>query len=106
MTYTWWVHPEAHDELLAAARFYDSRSPDLGTRLVSAAEKAVESVLDPSFHWGFYRHRRSSPQFYSRNIDGFPYNLVFMIQDEAILVIAYAHEKQAPGYWAHRARST
>lgn len=102
MTRGWSDHPEAREELHVAARYYESRESGLGDRFTDAAEAAVESILDPSIGWGFYRGRRSKPQIYSRSITGFPIDLVYVVLDERVFVLAYAHERRRPDYWRHR----
>ncbi len=43
----------------------------------------------------------------SRNIRSFrtrifPYQVVFMMQEDSATVLAVAHEKREPDYWKHR----
>lgn len=102
MSFTWREHDEAHDELRQAAHRYSEISNKLGERFVSAVESALESVLDPAFRWGFYRDRISEPQVYARSVAGFPFQVVYVLRAEEVVVLAYAHERRQPEYWAHR----
>jgi hypothetical protein len=98
----WREHAEAFDEYRAAASWYDDRSEGLGVAFMDAVDAAVESILDPSIKWGFYRGRKRSPQVYSRSVAGFPFDVIYVDLSEEIVVIAYAHEKRRPGYWTRR----
>lgn len=35
-------------------------------------------------------------------IRGYPYRIVYTVEPDAILILAYAHERREPGYWLHR----
>ena len=104
MTFTWLEHSEAHEELWEAALGYAGISEELGERFLHAIELALESVLDPAFRWGFYRDRVSQPQIYARSVAGFPFQVVYVLRGNEVLVLAYAHERRRPAYWAHRLR--
>ena len=52
-----------------------------------------------------------APEGYPEYVDGtrryvfprFPFNLVYRIRPESILVIAVSHQRRKPRYWASRA---
>lgn len=102
MTLCWRQHPDAEDELTASVEWYERREPGVGHELLKAAEEAVQSALDPTVQWGFYRQRRTNPQLYSRSIAGFPIDVIYLRTADTIIVIAYAHERRRPGYWMQR----
>lgn len=35
-------------------------------------------------------------------MNGFPYHIVYFVQDDEPVVIAYAHQSRRPGYWRDR----
>ena len=98
----WRQLPEAEAELTEAAEWYELRDEGVGYELMAAARDAIESVLDPGFRLGFYRNRRSDPQVYARSINGFPFRLIYLVEDAEIVVVAFAHERRKPGYWMAR----
>lgn len=102
MRFTWREHAEALDEYRAAARWYEHRRAHLGDVFMDAVDAALESVLDPSVTWGFYRDQRREPQIYSRSVAGFPFDIIFLVLKDEVYIVAYAHEKRSPGYWADR----
>lgn len=95
MRHGWREHEEALEEFRRAAWWYEERRVGLGEAFMDAVDTAIESILDPSIQWGFYRGRRSAPQVYSRSIAGFPYHIIYLELDEEIYVVAYAHEPPA-----------
>lgn len=98
----WREHSEAFDEYRAAAHWYEDRREGLGDAFMDAVDAAIESILDSTVEWGFYRGRKRTPQIYSRSVAGFPFNVIYLKLNEEILIVAYAHEKRRPGYWARR----
>lgn len=102
MSLSWREHHEAHRELRVATIRYENIGDALGDRFLEAIEAAIESVLDPAFRWGYYRDRVSDPQVYSRRVSGFPFNIIYVLLDEEVVVIAYAHERRQPEYWKGR----
>lgn len=99
MTLDWSQHPEAQQE---AVKWHERRERGVGYELLRAAQEAVESTLDPTIQWGYYRGRRGDPQLYSRSVAGFPIDVIYLRTETTVLVVAYAAERRRPGYWAHR----
>lgn len=102
MTFTWREHHEALDEYRAAAKWYETNRRGWGDVFMDAVDAAIESILDPSISWGFYRDRRRTPQVYSRSVAGFPYDIIYLLIDGEAYIVAYAHERRRPGYWEDR----
>lgn len=98
----WRQHPEAEEELARAAEWYERRESGVGYELMRSAEAAIDSILDPTVRWGYYRDRRSDPQIYSRSIVGFPLDVIYLMTEATVVVVAFAHERRLPGYWMHR----
>ena len=44
-------HPEAEEELIAAARFYDERVPGLGADFLNEFDAAVEEIITHPTRW-------------------------------------------------------
>ncbi len=38
----------------------------------------------------------------SRSVARFPYDIIYFVTDEEIVIVAYASEKREPNYWANR----
>ncbi|MDO5661319.1 MAG: type II toxin-antitoxin system RelE/ParE family toxin, partial [Brachybacterium sp.] len=102
MTRSQWEHPEAVAEFDAAVRWYDEQEPEIGLALIDRARQARKN-LDP---WP-----NAAPPFAiaddgtvirSKAIRGYPYRIVYTVEPDTILILAYAHERQEPGYWLRR----
>ncbi|MEE6283218.1 hypothetical protein [Georgenia sunbinii] len=103
MSFTWREHGEALDEYRAAAQWYEANRTGWGSVFMDAVDATIDSIIDPSIGWGFYQDRRRTPQVYSRSVAGFPFDIVFLLIDSEVAIVAYAHERRRPRYWEHRA---
>ncbi|WIY82141.1 hypothetical protein [Propionimicrobium sp. PCR01-08-3] len=74
----------------------------MGYELAQAARDAVESILDPTMHWSYYRAKKTEPQIYSRRVSGFPFHVIYFFHEAEIMVVVCAHERRRPGYWEYR----
>lgn len=90
-------HPEAEEELLGAAEFYESRSPGLGLRFLDEVERGLEALRESPQRWpvlaGEVRRCLLRP---------FPYGLLYIELPERIIVLAVMHLHREPGYWKSR----
>jgi hypothetical protein len=90
-------HPEADEELEAAARWYEGRQPGLGDDFLDDFELALRHImLDPQ--------RPSLIQGENRklNFNRFPYAVVYELQKNVLYVKAVMHLHRRPFYWRHR----
>jgi len=97
------THPEAAEELLNAAEWYEAQRTDLGKQFEAELD-AILSDLASGFavsSWVRGRSRKVRRIILKR----FPYDVVFLENDNAIVVIAVAHHARRPGYWRHRLRT-
>jgi plasmid stabilization system protein ParE len=94
------IAPEAEEELGEAAAWYEAKRPGLGVELVAMVDRAFEEMAGDPFVCGLWREDRP----YRRKVlTRFPYVIFFRVDADAIVVIAVAHAKRRPGYWAERA---
>lgn len=77
MTLEFHFHPEAGAEFDAANDWYDDREAGLGGRSADAVRASVDAT-------------------------GFPYRVVYFVQDNRLRIVAVAHSKRKPGYWQER----
>lgn len=91
--------PEAAEELLEAAEWYEERRLGLGAEFVGAVEKAMASASGSPKAAAIWP---GSPRHRSRVMDRFPYVLVYEVRSEAIEFVAVAHTSREPGYWLRR----
>ena len=93
------VLPEAEEELFAAMQWYETRRPGLGMEFIGVVEHALGRIADSPGQFAVWtadsRYRRAV-------LDRFPYVVLFEERPEAVEVVAVAHAKRRPGYWADR----
>lgn len=86
--------PEAAEELMSAASFYEAHRSGLALRFIVAVEHVVSVVADQPLTGtlldGLIRRHL---------VPGFPYAVIYETQGERIRVLAIAHSRRRPGYW-------
>lgn len=92
------VVPLALAELNDAAEFYSaSANADLGIAFVAEFERAATRLLgNPELGTVF---RKGTRRYVLRR---FPYSVFYQIDGDEIRVIAVAHQRRRPSYWAGR----
>ena len=95
-------HPEARREAYEAAVWYADREPRLAERFAHEAQDALDFVSAWPGGAPPYRDLDRDPPIRSKQVSGFPYRIVYLVQDGELVVIAYAHERRRPGYWSSR----
>jgi toxin ParE1/3/4 len=96
------VEPDASSELLEAARWYEAQRSGVGLAFLAAVDRAIEQVaawpeigaLVPGVSTELRVRKMTFPRF--------PYYLAYLVTDDAIHVLAVAHERRRPGYWHAR----
>jgi plasmid stabilization system protein ParE len=90
-------HPEAQDEFISAAQFYDRETKGLGPEFISTVQQAYERLSEfPASGAPFGRRLRRLL------IPKFPYGLLYCVEPDRIYVIAVMHLHRRPGYWRSR----
>lgn len=90
-------HPEAYEEMLESARFYETKAEDLGRDFLAAVERATQRVRDfpQAGNPVQARIRR-------RLVSGFPFTILYEAQEDEIFIAAVMHQYRKPGYWRKR----
>lgn len=91
------LHPAAEAEVEEAADFYARRDPRLAVRFIHTIDQGVEQIVNYPDRYPRYLHgtRRLV-------IHDFPYALVYREHHGTVQVLAVAHARREPGYWAAR----
>ena len=93
-------HPLAAQELNDATDFYENQTPGLGSDFLDELERILgllESL--PDIGRPTPRDLRTFP---TRQ---FPYSLVYRNLTDHVFILAVAHQRRRPRYWAGRANS-
>jgi len=90
---------EAEIELWEAVQFYESRCAGLGLDFEKEIKAAIELIQQSPGRWPL---RQDDTRRYL--IHRFPYFVVFIIHEDRVWIIAFAHCRRKPGYWSGRAK--
>jgi plasmid stabilization system protein ParE len=89
--------PQAEQEMLEAARFYESQTAGLGIDYLSEVESAVQTIAESPTKWPVIEG-----ELRRRLIRRFPFGILYRIEPEEIVIIAVAHLLRKPWYWRKR----
>jgi plasmid stabilization system protein ParE len=93
------ISEPASDEFTDAVRWYETRRPGLGAELFDAVVESIESIeRQPEIGTAIY----PDPQTRRVLVVRFPYQVVYRLDQNEIVVVAIAHLKRRPGFWNHR----
>lgn len=96
-------HRLAKREFAEAASFYEDRVEGLGTVFLDYLWQSLQPLRE---------HPRSAPilrrfadvTVRKRDLTKFPYSLIFCVEEQALYILATAHQKRRPDYWVRRVR--
>lgn len=91
------IRSEAQEEIDSAFEWYFQRSPEAAEAFLTEIGDSLEQIAShPQLCPAFTKSTRK------RTLERFPYSLIFQEKEDTILVVALAHAKRRPGYWAGR----
>ena len=94
-------HPAAREEALAAYDWYSERNVDAAASFQLELENAGRSIECHPDTWVSYLH--GTQKFLLKH---FPFSIIYRQQTDRIEIIAVAHQRRRPGYWADRLESS
>ena len=95
-------HPEAEEELLEAAHWYEDRSIYAGDRFLTAVRLAAAAIVaDP------HRYQPVGDGVRVYRLKRYPFRLYYVVEKDGQVLRLYAvmHEKRRPDYWRARLRT-
>lgn len=94
------IHSLASLELTEAVRWYESKRVGLGEELLDEfAALITRLTMNPESGNPISVDQKTRRLLVTR----FPYQVVYRVRPNEIVVVALAHLKRRPGYWKHRA---
>ena len=91
------LHPEAIAEARSIRLWYSSRDARASDTFMLELDSALERIIESPNRWPRFLH--GTRRYLLRR---FPYSIVYRMKPAAIEVLAVAHNRKRPGYWAHR----
>jgi toxin ParE1/3/4 len=87
----------AEADFTEAAAFFENELHGLGARFTDSVQRSLSRLADHPLVGtplgAAYRKLR---------VHGFPYNVIYRVEADAVLVVAVAHHRRKPGYWRSR----
>lgn len=100
------LHPEAEQELLEAALWYDEQREGLGGEFLDDLSRWVDVAVEYPSRWPKWPDAPPiEPRMQRIVTDGFPFSIGFQVFGERFRILAFAHASRRPFYWAERAGS-
>jgi len=90
-------HPEADEELEAAALWYEERQPGLGGDFLDEFGRTLCRILAEPERW-----RRIRGDNRKLNFHRFPYAIVYSVRADALYIKAVMNLHRRPFYWLRR----
>jgi plasmid stabilization system protein ParE len=88
---------KAQEEINEAFDWYFKRSHEAAEAFLGEVGSSLKQIVSSTRQYPSFT--KSTRRLLLRR---FPYAVIFQEKDEAILVVAVAHAKRRPGYWAGR----
>jgi plasmid stabilization system protein ParE len=90
-------HPDAEEEFIEAAAYYEQNVPGLGERFAREVHQVIEHLLQfPEIGSPI------DPNLRRILLTRFPYYLIYSFTQDMLTVVAVAHTRRRPGYWRFR----
>lgn len=96
------VHPAADREVVAATTWYRESSEDAAIDFAGAVREGLQLIRQQpaaSPRW-------ECSEVHRKVLRRFPYSIFYLVEDEAVVIVAIAHHKRRPGYWKQRLRGS
>lgn len=89
--------PQAEQEMLEAARYYESQAVGLGADYLLEVERAVAAIAESPKTWPIIEG-----ELRRRLVRRFPFGILYYIDPNEIVVVAVSHLRRKPSYWRGR----
>lgn len=91
--------PEAEQEMIEAAFYYQSQTSGLGVDFLSEVEHALKIIMESPNTYPILEG-----ELRRRLLRRFPFGILYRVDPGEIVVTAVAHLRRKPNYWKERIR--
>jgi plasmid stabilization system protein ParE len=91
------LHPDAEIDALNGYKWYANRNPTAADSFRLAIKAAGETIRRAPSVWPV--HKYGTQKYHLKQ---FPYKIIYIVENDQILVLAVAHDRRRPGYWQDR----
>jgi toxin ParE2 len=89
--------PPVDVEVIEALHYYRAIEPKLAERLTAEFEACIARIVHFPFGW-----KLVAPELRQCIVKAFPYVILYTVQAEDVVIIAFANTHRRPGYWRDR----
>ena len=93
-------HPEAEDELIEAASYYEDQAKGLGSKFLNDLDQTVRDIVKCPETWITLGGNIKRHQF-----THFPFAIIYRIIGSKIRILAVMNLHREPNYWKTRAEN-
>jgi len=91
-------HPDTFDEHYDSVAFYQNRLPGLGADYIVEFDAVMALICrTPNFYPTI-----AAPDIHKAGLKRFPFHVIYRTDSTQIFVLAVAHQRRRPAYWAGR----
>lgn len=90
---------EADEEFREAARYYEARAPGLGFAFIAETHRCARLLASNPGMGSWASAEQGLRKFGLRR---FPYKLIYIDEGGDLIIVAVAHHRRRPFYWASR----
>jgi plasmid stabilization system protein ParE len=90
-------HSGAKEGYANAYAWYFERNTTAAGDFETAVDKALEEIADAPARW-----HPVDPRHRTHVLKRFPYQIIYRVDGEFVIVIAIAHARRRPGFWKDR----
>lgn len=87
----------AEEEMLEAFDFYENQANGLGSAFLAEVRRTAQRLAENPRGGPIVR-----PPIRRWLVQGFPFGILYRIDDHEIVILAVMHLRRRPGYWANR----
>jgi plasmid stabilization system protein ParE len=96
------VHAEAGEEIEAAGRYLNRRSPGLGDRFLTALAECLDAIVQNPCRFAKLETLPGDHGYRRALVEAFRYAIILELLEETILVVSVTHTSREPNYWLDR----
>ena len=93
------VHDDASRELEEDAAWYEHREAELGSDLLEESTRALVTISEAPRVWPLVGRSHTIRRFH---LTRFPYTVFYLVHEDELRILAFAHMRKKPGYWRSR----
>jgi plasmid stabilization system protein ParE len=96
------LHPGASNDLAAAGDWYEAQLAGLGGDLAEEVGHALDAIAEHPMTWPVWPGMNEGTGVRRFLLARFPFAVGYIVEGDAVVVLAFAHQRRRPGYWLER----